>query len=264
MHFPFADRLPFRPHRPTVPEVMDFLTKNRVWRSFFRHGYPDTKRNQALLMQTNVFLHLFPVKVRVHSLKATYTWGLGLISFYLFLILTITGVLLMFYYVPAEDRAYQNMMNIIANVNFGALMRNMHRWAAHAMVLGVFLHMCRVFYTGGHKEPREFNWAIGVLLLFCTFFLSFTGYLLPWDQLSYWAVTVGSSLGQYVPPEEIMGKFSILVLRGTPEVSQSTLVRFYTLHVVGLPLALAVLLTIHFWRIRKDGGLSGPYGKKEV
>jgi len=102
-----------------------------------------------------------------------------------------------------------------------------------------------------------------VLLLFATFFLSFTGYLLPWDQLSFWAVTVGSSLGQYVPPEEIIGKFSILVLRGTPEVSQSTLVRFYTLHVVALPLAAAVLLTIHFWRIRKDGGLSGPYNKSD-
>lgn len=260
MQLPFV---PFKLRRPTTPEVIDFLTKNRVWRSFFRHGYPDTKRNQALLMQTNVFLHLFPVKVRVHALKATYTWGLGLISFYLFLILTVTGALLMFYYVPSEDMAYQNMQNIISNVNYGALMRNMHRWAAHAMVAAVFFHMCRVYYTGAHKEPREFNWAIGVLLLFATFFLSFTGYLLPWDQLSFWAVTVGSSLGLYAPPAEIAGKASILILRGTPEVSQSTLVRFYTLHVVVMPLLLAVLLTIHFWRIRKDGGLSGPYGKQE-
>jgi len=242
----------------TWPAIVEFTTNSRVWKSFFRHGYPDTPRNQALVMTTNVLMHLMPVKVRVHSLKVTYTWGLGLMAFYLFVLETITGILLMFYYIPSVEQAYASMIDITTTVNFGLLMRNMHRWGAHAMVLVVFLHMCRVFYTGGHKEPREFNWAIGVALLFATFFISFTGYLLPWDQLSLWAVTVGSSLGGYAP---FLGEQILLLLRGTPEVTQSTLIRFYTLHVVALPFTMAILLAIHFWRIRKDGGLSGPYGK---
>ncbi len=174
--------------------IADRVTSSALWRSIVRHGYPDTQRNQALIVASNVFLHLHPVKIKRYATKVTYTFCLGGLSFFMFLILTMTGVLLMFYYVPATDQAYRNMQDIEASVTFGQLMRNMHRYAAHGMVIAVFLHMCRVFYTGSYKPPREFNWVVGVILLFLTFLLSFTGYLLPWDQLAYWAITVGTTM----------------------------------------------------------------------
>src|SRR3990170_3360893 len=179
--------------------LADRITGSAVWRSVVRHGYPDTERNQALIIASNVFLHLHPVKIKRYATKVTYTFCLGGLSFFMFLILTLTGVLLMFYYVPSTAQAYQNMQDIEASVTFGQLMRNMHRYAAHGMVIAVFLHMCRVFYTGSYKPPREFNWIVGVTLLFLTFLLSFTGYLLPWDQLAYWAITVGTTMAEAAP-----------------------------------------------------------------
>jgi cytochrome b6 len=135
------------------------------------------------------------------------------------------------------------------------LLRNVHRWAAHGMVITVFLHMCRVFYTGSYKPPREFNWVIGVALLFVTFMMSFTGYLLPWDQLAFWAITVGTSLAGYSP---VLANETKFLLLGGYEVGQNALIRFYTLHVIGLPVIAILLMFIHFWRIRKDGGISRP------
>ena len=120
-------------------------------------------------------------------------------SLFLFLILVVTGVLLMFYYVPSTTQAYDRMLDLRGTVAFGIFLRNMHRWSAHGMVAIVFLHMCRVFLTGAYKKPREFNWVLGVLLLLVTLFLSFTGYLLPWDQLAFWAITVGTSIAGYAP-----------------------------------------------------------------
>ena len=149
------------------------LTDNRIFRAWFRAGYPSTPRQQALIMFNNVFLHLHPVRIRRESLRITYTFCLGGLSFFLFLLLTITGVLLMFYYRPATSVAYQDMKDLDTLINFGLLLRNMHRYSAHGMVIVVFLHMLRVFYTGAYRPPREFNWAIGAILLFCTFFLSF-------------------------------------------------------------------------------------------
>jgi quinol-cytochrome oxidoreductase complex cytochrome b subunit len=140
-------------------------------------------------------------------------------------------------------------------VSFGVVLRNVHRWSAHAMVIFVFLHMCRVFYTGSYKAPREFNWVIGVCLLLLTLFLSFTGYLLPWDQLAFWAVTVGSNIAAYVP---WIGDDLRYLMLGGNQVGQMALIRFYVLHIVVLPLVMGVLLGVHFWRIRKDGGLSRP------
>src|ERR687895_564013 len=155
------------------------LTNNRVFRSIFRHGYPSTPRNQALMMFNNVFLHLHPVRIRRESLKVTYTFCLGGLSFFLFLLLTVTGVLLMFYYRPATAVAYQDMKDLETVVTFGLLLRNLHRYAAHGMVITVFLHMVRVFYTGAYKPPREFNWVVGMLLFFFTILHSYTDYLLP-------------------------------------------------------------------------------------
>jgi quinol-cytochrome oxidoreductase complex cytochrome b subunit len=231
------------------------MVRSALWRSIFRHGYPDSRKNQSLAVFTNVFLHLHPVKVRRHALAIPYTWCMGGLTFFLFLILTLTGVLLMFYYRPTTEWAYQDIKDLETVVVFGQLLRNMHRWAAHGMVITVFLHMIRVFYTGSYKPPREFNWVIGVLLLFFTFFLSFTGYLLPWDQLAIWAVTVGTNMVGETP---LIGSEINFLLRGSLEVSGNTLLRFYVLHVVALPLIAGFLMAIHFWRIRKDGGISGP------
>src|SRR5260221_178043 len=231
------------------------VTSSQAWRSIFRHGYPDTPLNQSLVMMGNVFLHLHPVKVSRKAMKITYTWCLGGLSFFLFLVLTITGVFLMFYFVPEQRTAYLNIQQIQSAVAFGNLVRNMHRWAAHLMVVTVTLHMVRVFYHGAYKPPREFNWVIGVLLFFFTLFLSFTGYLLPWDQIAIWAITVGTNLAPYTP---ILGDAVYKVLVAGSSVTQSTLVRFYVGHVILFPLVLALLLAVHFWRIRKDGGAAGP------
>jgi len=224
-----------------------------IWRSIFRNPLPSSDLGRASTRFTNFFLHLHPVKVHRNSLRATFTLGLGLISFFLFMILVVTGILLMFYYVPSTTQAYDRMLDLRGTVAFGIFLRNMHRWAAHGMVAVVFLHMCRVFLTGSYKPPREFNWVLGVLLLLITLFLSFTGYLLPWDQLAFWAITVGTSIASYAP---IAGKEIKFLLLGDSTVGQEALLRFYVLHVAVLPAVLSLLVAIHFWRIRKDGGLS--------
>ena len=235
--------------------IVRAVKESSVWRSLFRQPYPTTSRTRALAVMNNVFLHLHPVRVKRHAVRYTYTFCLGGISFFLFLALTVTGLYLMFFYVPSVSRAYQDILAIESSVAFGTFVRNMHRWAAHLMVLTVFLHMMRVFYHGAYKPPREFNWVIGVLLLFFTLALSFTGYLLPWDQIAFWAITVGSQMATYVPL--ISSEFEFILLGGI-QVGQNTLLRFYVLHVIALPLVAALLMIVHFWRIRKDGGISGP------
>ncbi|HJW87944.1 MAG TPA: cytochrome b N-terminal domain-containing protein, partial [Dehalococcoidia bacterium] len=198
---------------------------------------------------------LLPAKVHPNSLRLTYTWALGMVTFYLTAILFVTGFLLMFFYIPATDWAYHNMKDLQFAVSFGLLLRNMHRWAAHGMVALVFLHMCRVFYTASYRPPREFNWVLGVLLWLVTLFLSFTGYLLPWDQLAFWAITVGTSIASYPP---WIGETIRVLMLGGQQVGQGALLRFYVLHVAVLPAVLGLLVAIHFWRVRKDGGLSRP------
>ena len=206
-------------------------------------------------MVSSFLLHVQPAKVHRHSLRASYSLGLGLISLYLFLNLTGTGVLLMFYYVPSTEKAYDIMKDLQYVVSAGLVIRNMHRWAAHLMVLFVLLHMCRVFYTGAYKRPREFNWVIGVGLFLMTLGLSFTGYLLPWDQLAFWAITVGTNIAGYAP---VIGlKLKYLMLGGNV-VGQEALTRFYALHVIVLPTVALLMVAVHLWRVRKDGGLSRP------
>ena len=243
------------PNKSLLDTMTQKLVESQVWRSIFRHGYPDTPLNQSLVMMGNVFLHLHPVKVSRQAMKITYTWCMGGITFFLFLLLTLTGVFLMFFYVPDTNQAYVNIQQLNTIVSFGQLTRNMHRWAAHLMVVSVTLHMIRVFYHGAYKPPREFNWVIGVLLFFTTLFLSFTGYLLPWDQIAIWAITVGTNLAPYTP---ILGNAAYSVIVGGSAVTQTTLVRFYVGHVILFPLVVALLMAVHFWRIRKDGGAAGP------
>lgn len=229
------------------------LFQSRLWRSFFRHGLPNNSLDRSLTMTSNIFFHLHPVKVSYKSLRWSYSFGLGIISAILFGILIWTGVLLMFYYVPSVERAYPTMKEIQLSVPLGELTRNVHRWSAHAMVLAVILHMARVFYTGAYKPPREFNWIVGVILLLLTLGASFTGYLLPWDQLAYWAITVGTNIASYAP---VAGDVTREMLLGGTEVGQNALIRFYTLHIAVLPLMIALLVSLHLWRVRKDGGLA--------
>jgi quinol-cytochrome oxidoreductase complex cytochrome b subunit len=243
-----------------MSRLVEFITRSRVWRSFFRHGWPDNPLDRSLVMTTNIFFHLHPVKVNRNSLKATYSLGLGVISVIAFLELSLTGLLLMFNYVPTVERAYGYIVTLQTQVPFGQLLRNMHRWGAHLMVIVVVLHMARVFYTGAYKPPREFNWVVGVVLLILTLGASFTGYLLPWDQLAFWAITVGTSVAAYEP---LMGSTIKAFLLGGPEVGQEALTRFYALHIMLIPAAMALLISLHLWRVRKDGGLAANELKEE-
>jgi len=224
-----------------------------VGRSVLRVGWPATDKDRAAAMISSLFLHIHPARVSRHVLKISWTFALGLIAAILFLVLTLTGLALMLYYVPHPPEAYGSMKDLQFVVMFGVVLRNMHRWSAHAMVLVVFLHMCRVFWTGSYKPPREFNWVIGVMLLLLTLALSFTGYLLPWDQLAFWAITVGTNIAAYAP---IIGDRLRFLLLGGHAIGPMTLLRFYVLHCVMLPLAMLVLVSVHVWRVRKDG-LSG-------
>ncbi len=234
------------------------IKDTRIWRSVFRQGYPRTDLDRMSAMFNNFFMHLLPAKVHPNSLRLPYTLGLGMVALFLMVLLFVTGFLLMFFYIPSTGWAYPSMKDLQFAVSFGPLLRNMHRWSAHGMVALVFLHMCRVFYTASYRTPREFNWVLGVLLWGITLFLSFTGYLLPWDQLAFWAITVGTSIAGYPP---WIGETIRVLLLGGHTVGQGALLRFYVLHVAVLPAVLGLLVAIHFWRIRKDGGLSRPSGE---
>jgi cytochrome b6 len=237
------------------------LRDTRVWRSIFRSGSGATNLRRALAVQQNVFLHLASVKVRKRSLALSVTWFLGTLSLGTFLILVLTGIPLMLYYHPSVPQAYADMNDLRFVVSAGVFLRNLHRWSAHAMVLLVFAHMFKVFYRGAYRSPREFNWVVGVVLLLLTLFLSYTGYLLPWDQLAFWAITVGSNLISAVP---VLGVRIRFLLLGGNTVNANALLRFYVLHCVMLPLIAVIFVAIHFWRIRKDGGIySGESNRHE-
>jgi quinol-cytochrome oxidoreductase complex cytochrome b subunit len=244
-----------------VGKLGDSIQGSQAWNSIFRpgsiyrKGYTDSPRNRSYVIMNNVLYHLHPVKVKRHAVKVSYTLCLGGLSFFLFILLTVTGIFLMFFYRPTAAAAYDDIQTLETAVTFGSLVRNMHRWGAHLMVLSVFLHMCRVFYHGAYKSPREFNWVIGVILLTLTLLLSFTGYLLPWDQLSLWAVTVGTNMMGYTP---VFGDQVRFVLLGSREIGDATLLRWYVLHVLMLPFVIVIFMAVHFWRVRKDGGISGP------
>jgi len=229
-----------------------------IWQSIVRRDSLSTDKGKSELVFLNVWLHIHPAKVKREHLKFKHSMYLGFITFFLFLILVTTGIALMCYYRPFPSQAYQDMKDLQFVVFMGPYLRAMHRWSAHAMVVCVFLHMCRVFYTGSYKKPRQFNWVIGVFLLLLTLGLSFTGYLLPWDQLAYWAITVGTNIGSYAP--FIGGQLRELLLGGH-SVGEGALIRFYVLHVAVLPALMILLTIVHFWRIRKDGGMSRPLWK---
>jgi len=250
------------------------LVDSQVAKSFFRTGVPRTRRSRLLVILNSVWLHLHPARTHRHAVRLRYTWCMGGLSFFLFMVLTVTGILLMFYYRPTVEYAYMDIVDLREQVPLG-IMRELHRWTAHLMVITVWLHMFRVFMTGSYKPPREFNWGVGVILLVLTLLLSFTGYLLPWDQLAIWAVTVGSNMARATPFLGHEGPGASLLqigdialvhagsdvrfaLLGGRFVGEATLLRFYVLHCVGLPFVAVLLMALHFFRIRKDGNISGP------
>jgi quinol-cytochrome oxidoreductase complex cytochrome b subunit len=221
----------------------------------------------------NFFFHIHSPKAHPFSLKPTYTFGLGIMLGFLFLILVVTGLLLMMYYTPSIERAYASVKDIVFITKGGRYIRNVHRWAGYGMVIVGFLHLIRTFYTGSYLKRRTLNWILGIVLLLIILLSNFSGYLLPWDQLSYWAVTIGSNIAasareltdvlgitQHFDP----GGFVKSLLIGGDTVGQAALSRFFMLHVIFLPLSFLILTSWHFWRIRKDGGISRPDNADEM
>ena len=220
---------------------------------------PRSDREAGDAIVSNFALHWFPAKVYKPSLDWSYSFWLGTISAALLLLLVVSGLPLLFLYVPSVERGYASVKDIEWVVTFGSWIRSVHRLSAHLMVGAVALHLVRVFLTGAYKngsgrgQRREWNWVIGVAMLLLTLFLSFTGYLLPWDQLAYWAVTVGTNIAASVP---LVGPQLRELMIGGRTIEQATLIRFYVLHVIFLPGALGALFAYHMWRVRKDGGLA--------
>ncbi|MCC6453772.1 MAG: cytochrome bc complex cytochrome b subunit [Caldilineaceae bacterium] len=226
-------------------------------------GEPPGRPNPRLKPHSEGFLlHIKPTYYHESVTRFTHTFRLGLLSTYLFFIETITGIFLMIWYAPSPDRAYVDMIRLLSNVPFGQFMRDLHRLGAELMVIAVTLHMVRTYLTGSYKAPRQFTWFTGVILLVVTLFLSFSGYLLPWDQLAFWAVTIGTSMAEAVPPA-IVGETVNLLARGAPDISANGLLRFYLLHVFFLPLVLFLFFFVHYYKV-VHFGISLPAHEEEV
>jgi quinol-cytochrome oxidoreductase complex cytochrome b subunit len=204
---------------------------------------------------SHLVLHLHPRLVPAAALPFQRTCGLGGAAAVLFLVLAVTGALLLVVYEPSPERAYGTVVRLVDEIPFGAFVRNAHHWAANGLVLVTLLHLLRVFYRGGHLPPRTGNWFVGVALLLLVVACAFTGYLLPWDQLAYWAVTISTGMLEYVP---VAGATLLRSARGGPDIGPATLARFFVLHVAILPIALLLLLAFHFWLVRKVGGVILP------
>ncbi|MCI0478419.1 MAG: cytochrome b N-terminal domain-containing protein, partial [Anaerolineales bacterium] len=214
----------------------------RVWRSIIREPFTGDRRSRLRLVMNNLILHLHPSQVPARTLDFKYTWGLGGLAGLLVVILGLTGMLLETAYTPSPEKAYTSILALGTRVWFGQLIRNVHHWAGNLMLVVIALHLLRVFFTGGFRPPREFNWLIGVALLLLTVFANFTGYLLPWDQLAYWGITVGSSIITYVP---FVGDWLSNVLLGGPEIGPQTLLNFYGMHISIIPMAIFGLMSLH-------------------
>ncbi|MFV1958273.1 MAG: cytochrome b N-terminal domain-containing protein, partial [Planctomycetota bacterium] len=236
-----------------MSSIRDFLTRR------FPTLFPTTPREASDAVVQNFVLHAFPARITKRSLAWLTSGWLGTISAHLFLVLSATGTVLLFLYVPSVERAYASVKDLEFVVAFGSWIRGTHRIAAHLMVVVVVIHLVRVFLTGAYKRGgapganRPLNWWVGLGLLLLTFGLSFTGYLLPWDQLAFWAVTVGTRIAAAAP---LVGEQVRILLLGGTVVGEPTLIRFYALHCFLLPALTIALVSWHMWRIRKDGGLA--------
>jgi len=221
---------------------------------------PESERERKRVVLDHLVLHLRPVRVPVRTLPFTHTFGLGGMSAVLVLTLILSGVLLMFAYEPTPDRAYGSILRLEQEIRFGGFVRGIHHWSANFLIIVVFLHTLRTFFTGAFHGVRQFNWVIGVALLLGVVAANFTGYLLPWDQLSYWAITIVTGMLGYVP---LAGEWLQQLARAGTEIGASTLILFYTLHTTVLPVLLVALMAFHFWRVRKARGVVVPYAYGE-
>ncbi|UCH94805.1 MAG: cytochrome b N-terminal domain-containing protein, partial [Candidatus Aminicenantes bacterium] len=217
--------------------------------------YPQAEKKRQRAVFNHFILHLHPPMVPEKTLKFTHTWGLGGMAVVLVMLLVLTGLLLKFVYEPFPGKAYDSIITLQKDVLFGPLVRNIHRWSANLLVIVAFLHMLRVFFTGAFHPPRRFNWILGLGLFFIVLVSNFTGYLLPWDQLAFWAITICTGMVEYIP---LLGPWLQKIIRGGPEVGPATLSIFYTLHTAIMPVCLFILMAFHFWRVRKDGGVVIP------
>jgi ubiquinol-cytochrome c reductase cytochrome b subunit len=225
-------------------------------------GDPPTERpNPRYKVHTTSFLfHIRPRYYEKGSTIFTHTFRLGFFTAFFFFVEVLTGLILMIYYTPSPDLAYQSILDLSSNVPYGKLLRDLHRLGAEGMVIFTVLHMFRTYMTGSYKKDRSFTWLTGVALLGITLFLSFSGYLLPWDQLAYWAVTIGTSMAEAAP---IGGNEANLLLRGAPDIGAGGLLRFYLLHVVLLPLAAILVISIHYYKVAREHGISLPASMEE-
>jgi len=258
-----------RPERPAGEErggsAAGEPRRGQIRRSIFRHGREDSLPHRLQAIVGNLWLHLHPPRLSRGASRFHFSLCAGGISFLLFLVTVVTGALLLFHYRPEASHAHNDVLAISQEVPFGAFLRALHRYAGDGMVVAVVVHLLRVLLTGSYKPPREFNWVVGVMLLFITLAIAFTGYLLPWDQKGYWATTVATHLVAATPVVGAEGPGAVVsaardlrvALLGGATVGPPTLVRFYTLHCFVLPLVGGLLMALHFWRVRKDG-FSGP------
>ena len=228
----------------------------RELRAVMRGDPPTEKPNPRYKVITTSFIaHLRPRYYPAAATRFTHTFRLGFFTTFFFIVEVITGVVLMVYYIPFPDQAYGSILEIESNVFFGELMRDLHRLGAEGMVIFSWLHLLRTYFTGSYKGPRTFTWLTGVLLLLITAWLSFTGYLLPWDQLAYWAVTVGTSITEEGP---VVGPALNMLMRGGSDIGTGGLLRFYLQHVILFPLIAILFISIHYYKVAREHSISLP------
>jgi quinol-cytochrome oxidoreductase complex cytochrome b subunit len=237
-----------------MPDRLNLLQRIRY--SIFpgtlqRPAYRDRYRN----FFNSLILHFRPRSVQERTLRFTLTWGLGGMAVVLVCMLFATGLMLKFVYQPVPDRAYESIVHLQNNVLFGQLIRNVHHWSGNILLIIVFLHLLRVFFTGAFHPPRQFNWIIGLVMFLAVLTSNITGYLLPWDQLAFWAITICTGMLEYVPG---IGEWLQKLIRGGNEIGPATISIFFAIHTAIIPACLLFLMPWHFWRVRKAGGLVIP------
>jgi len=221
------------------------LIRNRFLISMY--NFVENRLGIKEILDLEVFYKLAPSYLGIFSC-------FGGITFFMFILQVVTGILLLVYYIPTTAQAYDSVVHITNNVPFGWLIRGIHHWGANIMIITVFIHMGKIYFHGIYKNPRELNWVTGIILLTCTLSFSFTGYLLPWTQLSYWATVVGTEIPSALP---VIGDYIKIFLRGGADVSQITLTRFFAVHIMVLPAAVVMFIVLHIIMIRRQG-ISGP------
>jgi quinol-cytochrome oxidoreductase complex cytochrome b subunit len=233
----------------------------RVLNSVFPDkAYTRAEKPTGRFLLRNLPLHFRPTTVPESTLKFTLSWGLGGMAAVLILVQFVTGIFLKFVYEPLPSQAYSSIVTLRDQVLFGKLIRNIHYWSANFLVFVAFLHFLRTFFTGAFLGSRQLTWIIGLGLFFLVLAANLTGYLLPWDQLAYWAVTICMGLLDYIP---VAGHMFQSLIRPGPEIGETSLRIFYSLHTAVIPLTMVILLAFHFWRVRKAGGLVAPVSAQE-